>query len=249
MKLGSFGLLASLPPLPTRGRSQAAPLPLLPSPAPSVRPNAINVSLEDRWLILGTTGTGKTTFSKELLRTLSGAYPDVPVYILDSKAVGDFEEWGDSIVADAAVPKAIPHGVQVWQPGVDDLKAFEVWFDAIRYAPGPALVLVDEVSSLVRRSGADAPPAFQKLLKQGRALGKLVISCSQEIPYVPRQIKTQATHLVRFRLAGEYDPSKANYLLGRGSKDPEPTAKHGFFYCRADQIGKVTEYSSFHDFF
>lgn len=231
----------------TRETKVQTPIPS-PSPAPP-KATGIAVSLEDRWLVLGTTGTGKTWFSKELLRQLRQMYPNVPTYVLDSKAVGDFEEWNKSTVLGESVPRPIESGIQVWQPGVDDLDAFEQWFDQIRYAPGPALVLVDEISSLVKRSGSDAPPSFQKLLKQGRALGKVVISCTQEVPYIPRQVKTQATHWVRFRLAGEYDPTTANKLMGRAKDDPEPRAEHGFFYCRANQIGKVTEYRTYHDFF
>jgi len=224
---------------------------LIPSPASPAASgkSGIPVSLEDRWLILGTTGSGKTTFAKKLLQQHMGMYPDVPVYILDSKAVGDFTNWYKGLVTDSAPPGPIEKGVQVWQPGIDDLHAFDAWFAGIRYAPGPAMVLIDEVSSLVKRKGDDAPHYFQTLLKQGRALGKLVISCSQEMPYVPRQIKTQSTHAVRFRLVGSYDPREANKLMGRDALAPEPRAKYGFFYGRMDRLGKVLEYPSYTDFF
>lgn len=201
-------------------------------------------------MVLGTTNSGKTTFVIELIRRMQSMYTGVPLYILDSKAAGDFAHWeAEGLWTSNDVPPPITSGVQVWQPGVDDLHAFDNWFQGIRYAPGPAMVFVDEVSSLVKHKGDDAPHYFQVLLKQGRALGKMVISCSQEMPYVPRQIKTQTTHIVRFRMLGTFDERESNKLMKRDPKAPEPKEEHGFFYGRTDRQGTVAEYATYKNFF
>ena len=209
----------------------------------------IDVSLEDRWLILGTTGTGKTTFSKELLRHLFQFYPQTPAYILDSKADNDFAKWHAGLVISDDPPDLIENGVQVWQPGIDDQGAYDAWFDAILHAPGAAIVLIDEISSLKKGKGNEAPPGFQRLLKQGRSKGKTVINCTQEMAYNPRQIVTQTTHKVRFRMGGAFDMREANKLIGREGSDPEPAHEHGFFYRRADRLSALVEYHSYRDFF
>jgi energy-coupling factor transporter ATP-binding protein EcfA2 len=220
-------------------------------PARSAKHSGIDVSLEDRWLILGATGTGKTTFARHLLSELHSIYADVPIYILDSKGYGDFEQWhaNGGLVATEAPPPPIAHGIQVWQPGIDDQDTYAEWFDQLLRVPGPAITLVDEISSIGNKKG-DAPREFERLLKQGRALGKLTINCSQEMAYVPKQIKTQTTHVVRFRMANTgFDNQKANAIMGRENNAPEPSAQYGFFYRRIDRLMEPVEYASHHDFF
>lgn len=221
-----------------------------PQPAPQ-RANGIPISLEDRWLVVGTTGSGKTTFARELVARLARLYPKAPIYVLDSKAVGDFSRWyGQAdLRMDVDVPPPIRQGLQIWQPGVDDQGAYDAWFEQLLRVPGPAITLVDEISSIGKGANNDAPPGFQRLLKQGRAKGKLTINCSQEMAYVPRQIKTQTTHVVRFRLVGDYDPVTANRLMGRENRAAEPRHKYGFLYARLDKPGSLAEYASYKDFF
>ncbi len=209
------------------------------------------MSLEDRWLILGATGTGKTTYARELLKHLHRVYPAVPIYILDSNGYGDFAEWhgNGGLWASENVPPPITKGIQVWQPGVDDQDAYAAWFDQTLRTTGPAITLVDEISSIGNKKG-DAPREFERLLKQGRALGKLTINCSQEMAYVPKQIKTQTTHVVRFRMATTgYDNQTANAIMGREKSAPEPKARYGFLYRRIDKLMDVVEYASYQDFF
>ncbi len=221
---------------------------LLPPPPPPNSEHATNkgiaISLGDRWLIAGTTGTGKTTFCKVLISRLHAIYPTVPVYILDSKQADDFRGWKTTVKQDAP-PPTIREGIQIWQPGLDDKQIYDEWFGRLLHADGPAIVLIDEISSVSPSNMG--PPNFQRLLKQGRGLRKCVLNCTQEMAYTPRQIVTQTTHIIRFRLGNQFDQDKANKLLGREAGSPEPSRKHGFFYARTDQPG-VLEYPDYHDF-
>ena len=214
----------------------------------TARSNGISVSLEDRWFIGGTTGTGKTTFAKQLVKELLRSYT-VPLYVLDSKALGDFKEWHHGLVTDEQPPAAITSGVQIWQPGVDNQNAYDWWFTNILRSPGPSILLIDEISSLKKNANSDAPPGFQRLLKQGRAAGKLVVNCTQEMAGQPRQIITQTTHTVGFRMGGDYDQRVLNKLIGRDGSAPTPRATHGFFYRRMDRQMSPIEYTSYKDFF
>ncbi len=249
-------LLASLPPLPWTRQHAPSAAPMIASlpsqrPIPTPRQAGIDVSLEDRWLILGATGTGKTTYARELLKHLHRIYGEVPARILDSKGYGDFIQWhgNGGLWASEDVPPPITQGIQVWQPGVDDQDAYAEWFDQILRTPGPAITLIDEISSIGKKKG-EAPREFERLLKQGRALGKLTINCSQEMAGVPKQIKSQTTHVVRFRMATTgYDNQQANHIMGRENNDPEPSAQYGFFYRRIDKLMAPIEYASYHDFF
>lgn len=182
---------------------------------------------------------------------LGRLYPETPAYILDSKAVGDFRMWykGALLWQQETPPPPVEKGLVIWQPGVDNQDMYDAWFESLLRAPGASVTLVDELSSIGRGKNNDAPPGFQRLLKQGRASGKSVINCTQELAYIPRQVKTQTTHAVRFRLAGDYDPVAANRLMGRENRASEPRAKYGFFYSRLDRPGSLAYYGSYRDFF
>src|SRR5687767_13005613 len=102
----------------------------------------IQTSLEDRWAILGTTGSGKTTFAKQLIRRLQRAYPAVRTYILDNKHVGDFADVDAYITQDDGAPDAlhVPGATMVWQAPHEDLREFNEWFRKIWEARQPAVV-------------------------------------------------------------------------------------------------------------
>jgi hypothetical protein len=219
------------------------------APAPtSYVANGIEVSLADRWLILGATGTGKTTFVRHLLDHLSALYRNmVPLYVLDTKGVGDFAHLSNFVTTDAP-PRPITSGHQVWQPGLETWEAFDAWFGALLAVPGALILNIDEVSSITDHSGK-GPDNYARLLKQGRGMNKCVITCTQEMAGVPRQIKGQATHVVRFRLADDYDRVKGNRLMGLDKDTGDPRGRYGFFYRRIDRGGPVFEYHGWQEFF
>jgi len=214
----------------------------------------VKVSLQDRWAILGVTKSGKTTFAKRLLEQLRGLYEDVPVYIVDSKASGDFEGMGQ-VYDGQEPPKALRSGCVVWQPPHDDIGAYGRFFERLLKARQPGIVLVDELSSLGGNHGLSFPNDFNKLLKQGRAHGLCVINLTQEAAYIPRNVLGQTTHVIGFRLNNPNDRIKRDDYLNRppalrGQTLPEPSGKFGFFYNRLDGDSTgVAEYESHQDFF
>jgi len=224
-----------------------APAP--PEIPPAATPqNGITVSLMDRWLLLGATGTCKTRFAKELIKRLLKLWPDTPLYILESKDAGDFEEWyGDGLYLGDEPPPLIRKGAQVWRPGADRQQAYDIWFDRLLHAEGPLILLNDEISSITRGSTATEP--FQRLMKQGRGLGKCAINCSQEFHGSPKQIKTQTTHVCRWRMEGEQDVWSSNRFIRRAHDAPEPPHKYGFFYTRKDEMTPTRYYPRYQTFF
>lgn len=207
------------------------------------------MSLSDRWLIVGTTGSGKTTMVRELLRQVRSLYGGINIYILDSKGVGDFDHVGGRIITqDDPPPPLAPNSgqIQIWQPSHDDLGAYDDWFASLLKSPDHFVLDVDELSSICSKAG-DAPLNFQRLMKQGRGKFKSVVNCTQELAKIDRRVVTQTTHVLRFRLQGEYDPRIGNRLVGRATRDVEPP-QYAFFYSRKDKPGDAVLYKDYREF-
>lgn len=243
-------LTAPRPPLPPAPRSPRPPA--LPSRSPA---GQIEASLSDRWYILGVTGSGKTKFAKRLLRLLTGLYPTANLYVLDSKGGDDFLGWPGLVPEqDPPAPLLRTGGVQVWQPPDDDSADYGAWFAGIKEARRPAIVLVDELSSIGGHGSTSFPVQFARLLKQGRSLRICMVTLSQEAAYIPRQVSKQTTHLVYFRLSpdDQHGLKQARALLGMqdAAHALEPTGKYGFFYRRLlPKPGASWEFDDLADFF
>jgi hypothetical protein len=218
------------------GAKQPRPHFLLPR---SINPH-VHAGLGDHWTIAGMTGSGKTTFTKDLIWSLHRRFPQAHIYILDSKQAGDFTEFGAPIRA-AAAPMPITGAgtraeplIQVWQPPIDDVGEYDVWFKRILKNRHPAIIIVDELSSIGGNSGRSYPVGYMQLLKQGRGLHISVITATQEAAYIPRQTFTQITHLVRFRLLNKHDGREIDRQLGRPDHQIglNPAGKYAFLYRR-----------------
>lgn len=208
------------------------------------------MSLADRWLTVGTTGSGKTTFVRELMRQMRRFYRGLNIYILDSKGVGDFDRMGGEMYQKDDPPDPMPRGagrIFVWQPSRDDLDAYDAWFGKLLKSDDPFLLDIDELSSIATKNG-DSPLNYQRLMKQGRGKRKSLVNCTQELAYVPRQVVTQTTHALRFQLLGEYDPRVGNRLVRRAARDPEPP-QYGFYYARMDKPVPAVLYRDYKEFF
>ena len=219
--------------------------------AAGVRSNTIKASLKDRWYILGMTGSGKTTFAKKLTAELARIYPGASVNVLDSKGGEDFEGWPGLVESEDAPEPAAAGKLCVWRPPTDDIGEYNAWLEGILKKREPALIYIDELSSLSPGgNGASYPVGLSKVLKQGRSLGICAIILTQEAAYIPRQIRTQATHMIAFRLQEDaHGMAQAARMLGH-SDYQTPRGKYGFFYRRMSPVtGETVEYESAEHFF
>jgi ATPase family associated with various cellular activities (AAA) len=206
--------------------------------------SGLDVSLEDRWLFCGAIGCGKTTAARQLISGLARLYPMTARYTLDSKADRLFDRDPHLIESDDPPPLLGPGESLVWRPPTDDLEAYSAWFESILKGRAPAIVFIDELSSIGKGHGQSFAPGFAKLLKQGRSLHQCVITLSQEAAYQPRQVTGQLHHLARMRLLDEYDAKKLD-RLAHGTHEPrrEPLRPHGIWYKRLDRATPAREFS------
>lgn len=205
----------------------------------------IKVKLGDHWAIVGATGSGKTQMALQLVSYLAQAtHGYMPIYILDSKCPvarpdkSDFKHWfrkgggiGKRWTGNNVPPIIRPRGkdfIQVWTPEEDDLDMYDEWFKQIYKAAEPAVVLVDELSSVTTENGKGTR-YYNIDLKQGRGLDISMINLTQSPAHIPQSLIRQAMHVVRFRLNDEYDSTKLVKSMGRKIEE-EPPHEHGFFY-------------------
>ena len=191
----------------------------------------VKVKAGDKWLIAGTTGTGKSTFLRRLIKSWERLYPTSRIYILDSNYRGDFDDFPNIIQTDRECPPkpGANERYQVWQPVFIDAGEVEEWLWGIRKDP-PAFLSIDELITLMTGEYSKAHPSeeLQRLLKLGRALPVGLGYGTQGLVKVPNDIIGQATHVVRFRLLLPYDQYITSSLLQK--KVGEPEDDHGFWY-------------------
>lgn len=205
----------------------------------------IKIKPGDHFAIVGATGTGKTRLNNEIIKAFAAATRGfMPIYILDSKCPvarpdkSDFNHFfrkkdgiGKRHVGNKVPPVIRPNGrdfIQVWTPEEDDLAMYDDWFKQIYKEGQPALVVVDELSSVTSESGRGTR-YFNILLKQGRGLEISMDNLTQSPAFIPQSLIRQAMHVIRFRLNDEYDAKKLKSAMGRVVEE-EPPHEHGFWY-------------------
>lgn len=205
----------------------------------STKKQSIIIKLGDAWAVIGARGSGKTWFNRYLLSEHARLTNfSVPIYILDSKLApegGDFKRFYQRDIGRVHQGNTIPKTFQprdgkpflVWRPESDDLDLYGEWLDRILSTRLPAVINIDEISSLMIHN--KYPAVYDKMLKQCRGLYQSLITASQSPSYIPPSLIRQTTHILRFRLNDEYDVTKLSKLLGRAAIE-EPEHDHGFYY-------------------
>lgn len=208
----------------------------------------LKMSLDDRWAVIGATGSGKTTFDQALVNTYGNqalkAGKPIPIYIIDSKQTGDFDAYTRAGVGQLAYGDEPPKPLRtfknglftVWQPEDDDILLYDTFFHMIYKERRPCVILIDELSSICNSNATRYPAYYDKLLRQGRSMHICMISNTQSPSYIPANLIRQTTHLLRFTLNDEYDTKKLDAQFGKQygkAKDGtiwNPPDRFGFIY-------------------
>lgn len=213
----------------------------------------VSMSLKDRIAVYGMTGTGKTTWARQLLPRFWVAVPRVATNIIDSKGQHEYDDLATRIHVGSEAPEPARAGeVLVWViPGRVDKAALDEFLHRVLAAGGPSITLADEIANF--GDGDSFVEGADLLLKQGRFGAQMFIGMSQQYAGNSRNLFGQSTHVLRFHLLNPYDGRELNRVMGIPSQPRrpprEPASLYGFFYRRVDRPSPAIEYSGWQEFF
>jgi len=190
--------------------------------------NPLKPENNSRTLVIGKTGSGKTTFAFYLL---SISRLDRCIVAIDFKREDLFKRLAHRTRAAQFVkpswrPTRGARGLYIVQPRaqVDDAAIEELLWAIWRLKDRP-LLFVDEAYLIPRNS-----PAFQAILTQGRSKGIQTIALIQRPVYVSRFVMSEASNYAVFYLTHRDDRrTVAEFVpLPRDYENPEPY--HCYWY-------------------
>jgi energy-coupling factor transporter ATP-binding protein EcfA2 len=188
----------------------------------------------EHWFIVGKTGMGKTHLIKRIIKKKLEIQPFLNVYHVDTKKRGDFSSQDGSLILSEIAPRAFTTqgNRMVWQPLVDDIEEYSKFFLGILNAGLPAIVNIDE--SINMKFNDRIPRGLSILLAQGRLPGIHVIGGTQEVARAPRQMLSQASHIISFNVINDYDERMMLKYLRLKEEKTLNLRKYQFRYLRPD---------------
>jgi len=179
-------------------------------------------AFNERTIIVGTTGCGKTTLAERLC----GQYRHVAVF--DSKGMLNWS--GYKVYSKLRDLVAAKEQKLVYRPDPYELldptyaEGFFRWI----YLRRNTVCYVDEVFGVT--NGQVMPPSYHALLTRGRELGIGVISSTQRPISIPIVLKSEAEHRFIFRLKNDNDRRVAEELSTIPADTLRTIPKHIFYY-------------------
>lgn len=189
---------------------------------------------DERLAVVGTSGSGKTTFVKRLLRLI----PDDLVIIVDSKPDDEAwnpRKWFDVRPGSQGRPAFLPHfrlknlrGVYVYRPEepvYSDPRNDLLFRRAL--ARKNCTLVIDELNDFA--NGSYVRPSLSKLIRQGRSKRVRIIMGMQRPALIPPQALTEANKCACFRLRRIEDRKRmaSDFHPGMLRRAPD---KHDFYW-------------------
>lgn len=173
----------------------------------------ISPTSNDRGIVIGQTGAGKTFFMRYLLKDVQR------LMVLDPKGTlygpkasgGDWhlKEW------DRRTAKAIRRGAgfRVRIPHHGGKDPWRAYLEAF-YRGGNAMLYIDEMNGVVPPRTGVVPDELNAIYTRGRELGLGAWSASQRPAWIPLEVMSEAQWFVLFRVLLDEDRKRMAGLMG-----------------------------------
>jgi energy-coupling factor transporter ATP-binding protein EcfA2 len=215
----------------------------------------------ERYALVGKTRSGKTALAMVLAGTFAMALPDPwEVWWIDTKNddkdLRALRKWGFRNAASEAdretslVPNAIYWRVESHSDSGEDLSTIDQVGVILEmaYRRRNVLIVIDEYAQVVpsaRNAGKPLLDVFQR--GGGRDVG--LIGLTQEPVFVPRQLLSQATHLVLLNLSFQRDIDYIKQFCPQYVKPASIGDTHGFYWSWVDGAADWTYYPHQRDWY
>lgn len=222
----------------------------------------IRLQPNERYSFVGKTGSGKTALAMVLAGTFARSLPDPwEVWWMDTKNDPDdiaaLRQWGFRNAAsetDLDSPGRVRGAKYFYieSSGDDKYDATSVGqvqrLCGMAYQRRHVIVVIDEFVQAVessRNAGRNLLDIFQR--GRGRKVG--LIGLTQEPVWIPRQLLSQAAHLILLNLTHNYDIEYIKKMEPLYKKPSSMGDKYGFFWKWADGDDEVIYYPHQRDWY
>lgn len=193
----------------------------------------ISPARTDRAVLIGRTGSGKTTVAREICSARD--YVVVYDHKLNLRWPG-FQRFHRLQELQAADPVKIPK--MIYAPCPDEFEDVDAISDFFKFAyfRGNTTVYVDEIYS-VCSAGGRIPKWYKLCFTQGREMGVSTISSTQRPKDIPQVALSEAEHWYIFQLLMEQDREKVSATLPVPDEAMQKLRPHQFIY--ANHLGVI----------
>jgi len=218
--------------------------------------NGFMQTLGEHSAIVGKTGSGKTVFmSTGLLSYIANMFPHAKRYVIDSTDDPDMETLVPFplVVNGDKAPDRLADSryTLIWKPRhaenpTEYAKFFRMLGDD-KATREPAIVVIDEITSIT----GEALYELEPLLKQLRKHGGTVVILTQSIAGIPSNVFKQCTHFFQFLVNNsDYELRQCRQYLEIEKDDyHQPDADYGFWYRKQSRNAVAQQFPSVRAFF
>src|SRR6266702_2845472 len=194
---------------------------------------------------------GKTELIKEMIGKKVSVQPNLNIYHLDTKKRGDFTSADGIMFQTEKAPAAFKTmgNRMVWQPFDDNKHEYSKFLLDILNNRLPTVVNVDEAINMTIGGIDNIPSGLKILLAQGRLPGIHVFGGTQEVARSPRQMHSQAYHVISFNVINDYDERMMLKMLRLNERGMKKLGlkQYEFWHIRPDVDDKAQLYHSWEE--